>query len=76
MIPNPTDDIVERLKFWRDIPVGTSLPPDTDNGWAALISDVCAAAIKEIEALRVGAGYESQSFRDIKATIGHKDEMR
>lgn len=76
IIPGANVDILDRLKFWRDLPPGTPLPPETDNAWAELIHDVCAAAIKEIEILRVGAGYESQGFREIKDGIVKKNAVR
>lgn len=75
------DDIVDRLRFWCELPKGAPLPDgDRVNTWDGLIRAVCANAIAEIESLRhetkslrliLGAvSIEPSGLRDIKDKVG------
>lgn len=47
------EDIVDRLKYLRDLPVGSPLPQQHEiKGWAGYVAGLCADAVKEIERLR------------------------
>lgn len=62
-----TDDIIDRLRFWCELPKGAPLPDgDHINSWDNLIRAVCANAITEIEKLRD----EVKTLRDRTANLG------
>lgn len=68
--------IIEQLKFWRDLPKGSTLPTDWPNigEWDTHIRKVVGKAIDEIEWLRKIAGATSRgpTFEDYYARQGKR----
>ena len=63
-------DIHDKLKFWIELPQGSTLPsewPNT-NEWHIHIQNVCQEALDEIQFLRSVAGAVSRgpSFEELK----------
>lgn len=60
-------DIQDKLKFWRDLPHGTPLPPPdwpNDGGWDKHIREVVSEALLEIEFLRKLTGPVSRGSEE------------
>ena len=55
-------DIQDKLKFWIELPLGSTLPSDWPNigQWHEHIQDVCKEALEEITFLRSVAGAVSR----------------